>query len=161
MWLKHVRTIINHPPVITINRWYKLTIPKWMIYDCFTHVTLRLILAIKRSTGVTVTTRKRLISGTRLDSFNSCRLGIWMVQPSLLCSPKAPINSPRSRHLALSHHFMAVEMLGSKKLALLMEELNYHEPWGYDLIGYKRGYHQQYGDTLICPETEDTQTGIL
>ena len=33
MWLKHVKTIINHPQVITIFIGGIETIPKWVVYD--------------------------------------------------------------------------------------------------------------------------------
>ena len=46
MWLKHVKTIINHPPVITICIGGMVTIPTWVVYclvlTCFNRTTPKL-----------------------------------------------------------------------------------------------------------------------
>ena len=39
LWLKHVITIINHPPVITINRWYKPFPVMGGLWHSFNHIT--------------------------------------------------------------------------------------------------------------------------
>jgi hypothetical protein len=36
MWLKHVKTVINHhkpSPVLTIDRWYGYHSQSWLVYD--------------------------------------------------------------------------------------------------------------------------------
>ena len=32
MWLKHVKTIRNNPPIITIDKWYVYQSQSWVVY---------------------------------------------------------------------------------------------------------------------------------
>ena len=43
-WVLEIKTIINHPPVITIFIGGMVTIPKWVVYD----IVLPTLLEIKK-----------------------------------------------------------------------------------------------------------------